>query len=62
MVLTEFHPRPEMALCDGHQALTMPELDYYLADIETVRKCYTRRIELAQQALFKKWHAPGQEA
>ncbi len=62
MVLTEFHPRPEMALCDGHQALTMPELDYYLADIETVRRCYKERLELAQQALFKKWHAPGQEA
>jgi len=62
MVLTEFHPRPEMALCDGHQALTMPELDYYLADIETVRRCYKERLELAQQALFKKWHAPDQEA
>lgn len=62
MVLTEFHPRPEMALCDGHQALTMPELDYYMADIETVRTCYKKRVELAQQALFKKWHAPEQEA
>ena len=56
MVLTEFHPRPEMALCDGHQALTMPELDYYLADIEAVRKCYNERLQLAQQALFKQWH------
>ncbi len=62
MVLTEFHPRPEMALCDGHQALTMPELDYYLADIEAVRKCYQERLQLAQQAIFKQWHSgKGQE-
>ncbi len=57
MALTEFHPRPEMALCDGHQALTMPELDYYLADIEAVRRCYKERLQLAQQALFKQWHS-----
>ena len=56
MVLVEFHPRPEMALCDGHQALTMQELDHYLADIEEVRRCYKKRVELAQQALFKSWH------
>ncbi len=62
MVLTEFHPRPEMALCDGHQAMTMQELDYYLADIEAVRKCYAERLQLAQQALFKQWHGQGKEA
>ena len=56
MVLVEFHPRPEMALCDGHQALTMQELDHYLADVEEVRRCYKKRVELAQQALFKSWH------
>ena len=53
MVLVEFHPRPEMALCDGPQALTMQELDHYLADVELARQCYQKRKELAQQALFK---------
>jgi len=56
MVLVEFHPRPEMALCDGHQALTMQELDHYLADVTLVRNCYRERVNIARQALFKNWH------
>ena len=40
MILVEFHPRPELALCDGPQALTMNELDHYLADVEISRKAY----------------------
>ncbi len=56
MILVEFHPRPEMALCDGPQALTMQELDHFVADMELVRQCYIKRKELAQQALFKQMH------
>ena len=32
MVLVDFHPRPEEALCDGPQALLLPELAHFLAD------------------------------
>ncbi len=56
MVLVEFHPRPELALCDGPQALTLQELDHFMADVELVRKTYIERKELAARALFKEWH------
>ncbi len=56
MILVEFHPRPEMALCDGHQALTMQELEHYVADVNLVRKCYLERVSMGRQALFKNWH------
>jgi 3-deoxy-7-phosphoheptulonate synthase len=53
MILGEFHPRPEMALCDGHQALTMQELEHYVADVELVRSCYMERVNMARRAMFK---------
>ncbi len=56
MILVEFHPRPELALCDGPQALTLQELDHFMADVELVRKTYIERKELAARALFKEWH------
>jgi 3-deoxy-7-phosphoheptulonate synthase len=56
MILIEFHPRPELALCDGPQALTMQELDHFLADTEIVRRAYQERRDLAARELFKDWH------
>jgi 3-deoxy-7-phosphoheptulonate synthase len=56
MLLTEVHPRPEQALCDGPQALTMPEIDHFVSDMEIVRRAYKERKKLAQKELFKKWH------
>lgn len=53
MILVEFHPRPELALCDGPQALTMNELDHYLADVEISRKAYLERKMLAARAMLK---------
>jgi 3-deoxy-7-phosphoheptulonate synthase len=53
MVLVEFHPRPELALCDGPQALTMNELDHFLADVEIARKAYLERKALAARAMLK---------
>ena len=44
MVLVDFHPKPAQALCDGPQALTLPELPRYLEDIRLVRGCYEKRI------------------
>ncbi len=56
MILVEFHPRPELALCDGPQALTMQDLEYFVQDVEIVRKAYQERKALAARAMFKQWH------
>jgi len=44
MVLVDFHPRPEQALCDGPQALLMEELPRWLEDIAIVREAYQARL------------------
>jgi 3-deoxy-7-phosphoheptulonate synthase len=49
MILVECHPKPEVALCDGPQALTMQEIDHFIADVEIVRRAYEER-----RALVKK--------
>lgn len=43
MVLVDFHPHPEEALCDGPQALLLPELEPFLRDAALVRQCYLDR-------------------
>lgn len=43
MILVDFHPNPDEALCDGPQALLLSELDAYLKDVEIVRDAYLRR-------------------
>ncbi len=47
MVLVDFHPKPEEALCDGPQALLFGEFDLFMKDIELVRKTYLERCKLA---------------
>ncbi len=56
MILVEFHPRPELALCDGPQALTMGEMEHFVHDVNIVRKCYEERKALAERKLFKEMH------
>lgn len=46
MVLVDFHPRPEEALCDGPQALTLSELEHYVRDAQLVRDAYLQRVKL----------------
>lgn len=53
MILIECHPKPELALCDGAQALTLPELDHLMKDIEISRNAYLARKELAAQMAFR---------
>jgi 3-deoxy-7-phosphoheptulonate synthase len=48
MVLVDFHPRPEKALCDGPQALLLEELDAFLDDVAIVRRAYEARVERAR--------------
>ena len=47
MILIDFHPNPPSALVDGPQALTMSELDHYIADINVARQAYLARKKLA---------------
>ena len=47
MVLVDFHPEPANALVDGPQALTLPELPWFLEDVRIAREAYERRCELA---------------
>jgi 3-deoxy-7-phosphoheptulonate synthase len=46
MVLVDFHPRPDQALCDGPQALLLDELEYFVRDAQLVRKTYLERCSL----------------
>jgi len=48
LVLVDFHPRPEQALCDGPQALTLDELPAFLEDVALVRRAYLERVALAR--------------
>ena len=49
MILVECHPKPEVALCDGPQALTMQEIDHFIADVEIVRRAYEERKALVKE-------------
>lgn len=49
MVLVDFHPRPEQALCDGPQALLLSELEHFVRDAELVRRTYQERCALRQR-------------
>lgn len=49
MVLVDFHPHPEQALCDGPQALLLSELEHFIRDTEIARKAYEDRCCLFAQ-------------
>jgi 3-deoxy-7-phosphoheptulonate synthase len=49
MLLVDVHPRPELALCDGPQALTLDELAHLLEDVALVRATYEQRLQLASR-------------
>jgi len=53
MVLVDFHPAPEKALCDGPQALLLEELGTFLEDAAIVRQAYERRKALAMAQVGK---------
>jgi 3-deoxy-7-phosphoheptulonate synthase len=44
LVLVDFHPHPEQALCDGPQALRLEELPRFLEDVSIVREAYLERV------------------
>ena len=43
MLLVDFHPSPEVALCDGPQALLVRDLPAYLEYVRIVREAYEKR-------------------
>lgn len=43
MVLVDFHPNPEKAMCDGPQALRLNEMSHFLDDVAIVREAYEKR-------------------
>ena len=49
MVLVDFHPKPEEALCDGPQAMLVSELEHFVRDTELVRRAYRERCKLRDQ-------------
>lgn len=49
MVLVDFHPTPETALCDGPQALLLEEMETFLKDVAIVREAYLKRRALAKR-------------
>ena len=49
MILVDFHPKPEVALVDGAQALLLEELPYFLEDIRIAREAYEQRREAFRQ-------------
>ncbi|MEZ4269900.1 MAG: 3-deoxy-7-phosphoheptulonate synthase [Myxococcota bacterium] len=49
MVLVDFHPDPEHAMCDGPQALRPDELEHFVADCRLAKECYDARRALAAQ-------------
>jgi 3-deoxy-7-phosphoheptulonate synthase len=50
LVLVDFHPHPEQALCDGPQALLVEELPHFLEDVAIVRKAYQARLRRVASA------------
>jgi len=47
MVLVDFHPHPEEALCDGPQALLFHELAHFIDDARIAREAYEARVRRA---------------
>ncbi len=50
MILVDFHPKPEEALCDGPQALLPNELLHFLDDVRIARRAYEERVQRAVKA------------
>jgi 3-deoxy-7-phosphoheptulonate synthase len=48
-VLVDFHPRPERALCDGGQALTLDQLEPFLDYVRRVRSTYEAAVAAFQR-------------
>jgi 3-deoxy-7-phosphoheptulonate synthase len=50
-VLVDFHPRPERALCDGGQALTLEQIEVFQDYVRRVRSAYEAAVAACQPPL-----------
>lgn len=50
MVLVDFHPKPQLALVDGPQALLLEELSWFLEDMRIAHEAYQQRRRLVPSA------------
>ena len=50
MVIVDFHPHPDRALCDGPQALRADELPGFLDDIQIARRAYEERLRRSAES------------
>jgi 3-deoxy-7-phosphoheptulonate synthase len=48
MILVDFHPKPNLALVDGPQALTLEELPFFVEDVAIARQAYEKRVSAAR--------------
>jgi 3-deoxy-7-phosphoheptulonate synthase len=46
MLLVDFHPQSDKALCDGHQALPVEQLPLFIQDMALCRQTYEQRCQL----------------
>lgn len=46
MVLIDFHPKPELALCDGPQALTLERLPVFIRYVQAMRRAYNEAVSI----------------
>jgi len=53
MILVEFHPQPEAALCDGPQSLTVEEFHRFTEDVSIVRTAYEQRVNACSRELVR---------
>ena len=58
MVLIDFHPFPEQALCDGPQALKIQQLPHFVRYVETVRRAYINAKAIFAEAGEKEREIP----
>jgi 3-deoxy-7-phosphoheptulonate synthase len=49
LVLVDFHPQPDQALCDGPQALLIEELPHFVEDVQIVREALLARRRVAER-------------
>ncbi len=53
LVLVDFHPSPDEALCDGPQALLLDELQHFVDDVAIVQEALSKRIRRGEQELAR---------
>lgn len=62
LVLVDFHPAPEAALCDGPQALRIDDIEDFVADVAVARRAYLDRCSRVRRRMAATMPAQMMEA